>query len=95
MKKLNPNQVLVALDGTKLVEGSTEITVGLIISNTLSGNVNNPHRAYQLAKQIATEKTVELKAEEIVYIKEALLKSTLGALYIGQCIDILESSDTK
>lgn len=91
MKTIKTDQVLTDLKGEVLKEGEVSITIGLIISNTLSGQTSNPHRAYQLAKQFATEKTVDLKAEDVVFIKENLQKSTLGALYIGQVIDVLES----
>lgn len=96
MKTLNTTDVLCNLQGEKLKEGDTEITAGLLISNVLSTvQTSNPHRAYQLAKEIATSKSVELKAEDVVFLKEHLAKSTLGALYIGQLIDILESNDKK
>lgn len=93
MKTLKTDQVLLTLTGEEIAEGDTKVTVGLIITNALSQQTTNPHRAYQLAKQIATNKKVELKAEDIVFIKEMLLQSQLVALYIGQVIEILESKD--
>lgn len=96
MKTLKTDQVLQTLDGKDLQEGDTKITVGLLISNQLANSTSpNPHRAYQLAKQISTEKKVELTAESVVFIKEQITKSNLGALYVGQIIDILEESDSK
>lgn len=93
MKTLTTSQKLKTLDGEVLKEGNKEITIGLVLTNLLASTTNNPHRAYQLARQMAVEKKVELKAEDVVYLKEILNKSTLGALYTGQCIDILESND--
>ncbi len=96
MKTLDTQEVLKSLDGKELKERETKITVGLLISNHLANSTSpNPHQAYQLAKKIATEKTVDLKAEEVVFIKEQMSKSSLGSLYIGQIIDILEAPDKK
>jgi len=96
VKTLNTKEVLKSLDGKDLQEGDTKITVGLLISNTLANTTSpNPHQAYQLAKKIATENKVELLAEQVVFIKEQMMKSNLGALYIGQVISILEESDSK
>lgn len=91
MKTLKTSETLKDFEGKVIKENGKEITIGFLLSNILSSTNSNPHRAYQLAKAIATEKTVELKAEDIVYIKEVLSKSPLGALYIGQAIEILES----
>lgn len=95
MKTLKTNDVLKDLQNKELVENETKITVGLLLSNILSNaQTPNPHRSYQLAKAFATEKEVELKAEDVVYLKDIISKYTaLGALYTGQLIDILESSN--
>ncbi len=91
MKKLKTDEVLKNLKGDELVEGDQKITAGLLLSNILSNQQSsNPHRSYQLAKKFATEKEVELKAEDIVFLKEQIVKYQLGPLYTGQLIDILE-----
>lgn len=95
MKTLLTSETLKTLEGKVLKEGNAEVTIGLVLTNLLSNTTDNPHRAYQLAKQIATEKKVELKAEDIVYLKGILNKASLGALYTGQCIEILEASKEK
>lgn len=92
MKTLKTDQRLLTLKGEVLKEDNTEITVGLILSNILSNSSVNPHRSYQLAKAIATNDTVELKAEDILFIREALNRQNhLGSLYTGQIIEVLES----
>lgn len=92
MKTIKTNEALKDLQGNELKENDTKITAGLLISNILSGaQTSNPYRAYQLAKSFATEKEVELKAEDIVFLKEVISKHSLGALYTGQLIELLES----
>lgn len=91
MKTLNTTEVLTNFEGEEVVEGGTQITVGLVLTNTLAGHNSNPHRAYQLGRKIATNDEVELLAEDVVYLKESLASSRLGAIIIGQVIDILES----
>jgi hypothetical protein len=91
MKKLQTNDVLVDFAGKKLKENGVEITVGLLLSSVLAGTTKNPARAYLLGRELMQKKEVELKAEDIVFLKEILNESkTLGALYTGQLIEILE-----
>lgn len=92
MKTIKPNDTLKDLQGNDLKEKDTKITVGLLMSSILSGaQTSNPYRAYQLAKAFAVDKEVELKAEDIVFLKEIISKHTLGSLYTGQLIEVLES----
>lgn len=93
MKKIKTNTPLLDRKGEPLKEGDEPITIGLVISNVLFGQVSNPHRGYQLGRKFAGEKDVELRAEDIVYIKEQLEKAGLHAIIIGQAIEILESGE--
>lgn len=96
MIKIKTNQALKTLKGEELKEGNETITVGLLMANILSGQVSNPHRAYQFAKKFSVEKEVELKAEDQVYLKQQVESAKhLGAIYIGQLIEILEGSESK
>lgn len=91
MTTIKTDTPLVNLQGEQLTENDTAITVGMVLSNILSGQVSNPARGYQLAKKFATEAEVELKAEDVVYVKEQVEKRTdFTALVTGQLIQILE-----
>lgn len=95
MKTINTKQVLTTLKGEPLKSDNEEVTVGVVVSNVLSGKVDNPHRGYIFAKKFATEDTVDLKAEDVVYIKKELEKPTAGitGLVSGQIIEILDGTE--
>jgi hypothetical protein len=95
MKTLKTNESLKDLKGEEIKEGEIAITIGLIITNTLSGQTTNPHEAYKLAKKISENDSVDLKAEDVVFIKEQLKASKMPALYIGQVMEILDSKDAE
>lgn len=91
MLSLKTKTVLHSFEGKELIEGETKITIGLLLTNILSNATQNPHRAYILGREIATNDTVELKAEDVVFLKEVVSAyKNLGALYTGQIISILD-----
>lgn len=91
MIKINPEQKLLDLKGEVIKEGTVEISIGLLIANTLGTTVSDsPLRSYQLARRFSEGKPVELKAEDEVFIKAQLLQSKLSPLYIGQVLEIFE-----
>lgn len=94
MKVLNTKTVLLGLDGKPIpADKGEQIILGNVISNVLSGpNLENPARAYQLAKQIATNDEVTLKAEDIVYLKKVIQNATyLAAIISGQVLELLDN----
>lgn len=94
MKTLNTQKVLVSFKGEHLKEDEKEVIVGTIISNILAGQTSNPTLAWQLGKKIATEKAVDLKAEDIVFIKKCIEECKwVTSLVAGQVIEILDSKD--
>lgn len=94
MKTLNTKEVLKNFNGDDIMDGETPATVGFVLTNILSGRVENPHRAYQLGRDIALNDTVELRAEDVVYLKKCVEGAThVTALVSGQIIDILERKD--
>lgn len=102
MKKIDTKQLLYTLKGEPLTENTKnaageiekiDISIGLVISNVLSGSTKNPHRAYVLAKKFATDDSVDLKAEDVVFIKDAIENSGLTSLVTGQVIDILDGEE--
>lgn len=98
MKKIKTNTVLTNFKGEALKDGDKDLTLGNTISFVLGGKVSNPTLGWILGKKFATEKEVELKAEDIVFIKKELLDNAMQkeggwtALVAGQIVDILESS---
>ena len=99
MKKINTKQVLKNLKGEAMKSGEQEMTVGDVIAAVLSAKVTNPYLGFVLAKKFSQDKFVELKAEDVVFVKEELEKNGkrqdegFYAIIIGQVIDILESSE--
>lgn len=96
MKTINTKQILKDFEGKALKNGEHDLDVGTVIGLTLSGKVSNPTLAYMLAKQVSTKDTVELKAEDIAFIKKELEASEFWmAIATGQVIEILETEDKK
>ncbi len=93
MVTIKTKQPLLTLKGEVITNtDKTEIPIGDIICNILSGNVTeNPARAYQLAKKFANDETVELKAEDVVYLKKQVESNkNLSALFAGQILELLD-----
>jgi len=88
--KINTQTKLLDLKGKEIKDQQEVLTVGIILSNTLSLSQKNPARCYLLAKKFATENEVDLKAEDVVFVKEILEESKMSALIAGQIIEILE-----
>lgn len=93
MKTLITTTPLVNLKGEEMKDGDTLATIGAVIANILCGvGIENPARAYQLAKKLSTEDSVELKAEDVVYlVKQMNGNKQMSAMVIGQIIEELES----
>ena len=65
--------------------------MGDILSNILATSKStNPALSYQLGKKLATEDEVELKSEDIVFIKGILKESTYTPIVVGQIEEALE-----
>lgn len=90
--KIKTDTKLHALTGEEIKDDNKKpVTVGQMVSSALAiVNNPNPHRCFILAKQFATEKEVELKSEDVVFIKKILEETKLSAIISGQIIDLLE-----
>lgn len=93
MKTINTKQVLVNFKNEPLLDGKEEITIGGFLANVLAGKSSNPSLSWVLGKKFATEDTVDLKAEEIVFLKKELSTSPFNALATGQVMEILDSKE--
>lgn len=75
------------------------LKLGDMIANILAVANSNPSLAWQLGKKFATQEEVDLKAEDIVYIKEQIeANKEVFAFVKGQIIEILDGKveeDTK
>jgi hypothetical protein len=96
MKTLKTSKPLLNLKGKPFKnEDGSDFTVGEAMANTLAVSKKNPHKCYQLAKMIAENEEVDLKAEDVVFIKEVLNESGNNAITSGQLIAILEENDKE
>lgn len=97
MKLFVTNKPIINLKGQEMTEDGTKetpvATMGSIVANMLCGmGIENPSRGFQLGKKMSTEETVELKAEDVVYIKKQLDNCKyLSALVIGQITEELDN----
>lgn len=73
-------------------EGQEAITLGEIIADVLASAREDHARSYVFAKKFATQDTVDLKAEDIVFVQQKVEKSGLPALTVGQIIEELEGT---
>lgn len=92
MTTFNTQKVLKDLRGNEIKQEGKSVKIGDVVCDYLAMNRENQARSYQLAKKFATDKEVELKAEDVVFIKETLAKSGLPALTVGQIEEELEGA---
>lgn len=101
MLKLNTKYQLRNFAGKPLADNETGATIvlGTLLANILGGKTSNPTLSWVLGKKFATEEFVDLKAEEVVFVKDEVLKlGTLPAqqggwltgLLCGQIMSILD-----
>lgn len=92
MIKINTKIELKNFKGDALKDSSNEVfTTGNVLTNILSGSRENPYRSYILAKKFATDDEVELKSEDVLFLKKCIESNILfTALITGQIIELLE-----
>lgn len=94
--KLITSTTLKDLKGNEIKQKSDEnseakpLTVGEVISNVLLICKEEKYKAWLLAKKMLEEE-VELKSEDVTYIKKQLETSDYLPVAIGQIIEILEA----
>jgi len=102
MKTIKTAMPLLNMKGEPLTnEEGKPVLLGVVLSNVLGGKTDNPSLAWMLGKKLATEKTVDLLAEEVVFVKSEVTKlgtnpqGWLSGLLCGQILTILDSKDEK
>jgi len=96
MKTIKTGQVLKDFKGENLKNGGENLTIGVAISTVLGSQVSNPTLGWILGKKFATEESVDLKEEEIVFLKKELETNKQWlTLVTGQVLEILDSKDDK
>jgi len=97
MIKIDTKQLIKRFNGEAFMENGKELTLGIMVSNILGGKVSNPTLGYTLGKKFATEASVELKAEDVVFIKKEIEDNSKSGGYFavaaGQAIEILEGNN--
>lgn len=96
MKIIKTSTVLANFEGKPLKNGTKDWTVGDAVSFVLGGRVSNPTLGWILGKKFATQKQVELRAEDVVFIKKEVEENKeLFAVLAGQLIEILDGKESK
>ena len=91
MKTINTKQELVNFKGEPLKNGENILTIADVICNILSGKTKNQVLAWYLGKKFATEESIDLKAEELVFIKECVKETDFYvSIVTGQLLEIFE-----
>lgn len=90
MTKFNTKKKLKSLKGEEIKNEKKEgIFFGDLMADALSAARKNPARCFQFAKKFATQKEVELKAEDVVFLKEIIEEHGFMALTAGQLLEEL------
>lgn len=90
MKKVSTKIVLKDFKGESLKNGEKDLTIGDVVSTVLAGKSSNPTLAWSLGKKFATENEIDLKAEDIVFLKKEVEASEAWfAIVQGQVLEIL------
>lgn len=96
MIKIKTNTVLKNFKGEELKNGEHPLDVGTVVSMVLGGKVSNPTLGFTLGKKFANDKEVELKAEDVVFVKKELeSQEPWNAIVVGQIIELLDGKSEK
>lgn len=91
MIKINCKQELVNFKGEVLKNGESNLIVGDAISAVLGGQSSNPTLAWILGKKFATEDSVDLKAEDVVFLKKEVSENKMWmSVVTGQLMELLD-----
>lgn len=94
MIKINLDEKINGPKGDVYRDGDQDMTVGSALTVMISlvdlGEEKNPVMSYRLANKMAGNGEVELKSEEVVFIKKVLTKSTWVPYVRGFLLTLIE-----
>lgn len=91
MLKINTKKVLTNFKGEELNDGQNPVQIGGVIANILAGQTSNPALAWVLGKKFACDDEVDLKAEEVSFVKKCMSENKqISSMILGQILEILE-----
>ena len=82
-------------------EEGKPVLLGVVLSNVMGGKTQNPSLAWNLGRKFATQKQVELLAEEVVFVKSEVTalgtnpQGWLSGLLTGQILNILDGKEER
>lgn len=93
MIKIKPAQKLFDFSGKPLLQNDESITIGMVMEIVLGGKTKNSTLAWTLGKKFAKDTEIELKAEDIVFLKETLEENEFWLSIVkGQIKEILDGT---
>lgn len=100
MKIVNTKTACVDFKGEVMKDSeNNDVKYGVILSNIMGASNSNPSLAWVLGKKFATEDKVELKAEDVVFVKKCIQESSTGdkawllTVIAGQLLEMLDATD--
>lgn len=89
--KVNCTKPITALNGEPIKQGEETATIGLTLSNMIlePGCKLHPVKAYELAKKLYNNKTVEIEEEDVEVIKTAVESSNYLPIAKAQVLEAL------
>lgn len=92
MKILKTNTLLTDFNGKPLNDDGKDLTLGFTIASILGSKVSNPTLGWILGKKFANDEEVDLKAEEVVFLKKEINDNEFYlAIVKGQLIEMLDA----
>jgi len=92
---LNTKTIIKTPEGENYKDGESDLTLGKVVASTLAVTKStDPWKSYKLTNDFLKD-TVDLKAEDIVFIKDIFKESTYLPYVIGQVFEILEGNAEK
>lgn len=89
--KVNTRVVLRDLEGNALQHGDKNLTLAIAVSQALStAKECDPVMAFILAGKFHENAELELRAEDVVFVKEQMKKSAYYPIVVGQVSQILD-----
>lgn len=105
LRELNGDIIMVTENKTEVVNGQQvntvvptdePVTLGRVLSNQLYyGKTDNQYMAFMLSQMFATKEEVDLKSEQVTFLKKFLQTAQLNAGIAGQIAAILEGETVE